>query len=460
MVLLWDNFLKSSKNYSILCLSRGRDKRLKKNLLWLVACLLVGLLTGCGPSESSKREETARQLVEDIVNENYSALRENYKYDDKMDTLINGDQLEEILQSSLQGYGEVVQISDDIAQSGNTYVVSIQMEKGYIDASVTFQGDSQICGLYLSPNLAQAYPLPNDISEQEISFKATEKITLSGTLCVPKGQTTYPLVIFVHGSGPCDRDETIGANQVFRDLAIQLAKKGIASYRYDKRTYVQQEVDKDFTIEDETVDDVLSAIQCLKENDEVNCEQIYVLGHSLGGQLIPMIAQQTNDVQGWIMMAPPARTIQELLLEQTQFLAELDGTIDESEEAQIAIMEDSVQKIEHYEAMDDEQTIFGVYKAYWASLANYDQVEEAKQIMQPVLLLQGEEDYQVTMTDFSIWQKQFQDNPLWTLKSYPNLTHLMMPGKKANGSADYNYPQTISEEVVETISQFINDHQN
>ncbi|MDZ7606573.1 MAG: hypothetical protein U5K79_13515 [Cyclobacteriaceae bacterium] len=57
-------------------------------------------------------------------------------------------------------------------------------------------------------------------------------------MTLPKGKNSFPIVLFVHGSGPNDRDETIGPNKPFRDIAYGLAEKGIASLRYDKRTFV------------------------------------------------------------------------------------------------------------------------------------------------------------------------------------------------------------------------------
>src|SRR5437868_1155092 len=58
---------------------------------------------------------------------------------------------------------------------------------------------------------------------------------LPGTLGLPKGSGPFPAVVLVQGSGPQDRDETMGVNKPFQDIAWGLASNGIAVLRYDKR---------------------------------------------------------------------------------------------------------------------------------------------------------------------------------------------------------------------------------
>lgn len=425
----------------------------KKTKISIILCLMLSLLVGC--SDQDKRENTALALVEDIVTQNYDSLKNSYEYDENMKAFINQEKLAETLESSFIGYGNFVELSDEVISQDNTYIVSIKMENGNLKASVAFQGENQVCGLYLSPDMTQTAPIPDGITELELNLKAQDGLSMGGILCLPQGTGPFPTVIFVHGSGPCDKEETIGANQVFKDLAMQLAQNGIASYRYDKRTYVDREIDVSFTIQDEVTNDVLDAITLLKENEYVDGSKLYVLGHSLGAQMVPMIAQETSDVKGWIMMAPPARQLQDLMIEQANFLAELDGNVDDNEAVQIQIIEGGIESIKRLGGMEDDELVLGGYKAYWQSLKEYDQVDEARYIEEPVLLLQGEEDYQVTMTDFEMWQDAFEGNDLWTFKSFKGLTHTMMPGSKNDGAASYNIPSHISSDVIQSIKEFI-----
>ena len=131
------------------------------------------------------------------------------------------------------------------------------------------------------------------IKETDIQV-CTGNFKLPGTLTLPKNGKDLPVVILVHGSGASDRDETVGANKPFRDLAYGLAERGIAVIRYDKRTKVygadSAPAGKEITFDEESVDDALSAIKLARSIPTINPERIYILGHSLGGTLAPRIA--------------------------------------------------------------------------------------------------------------------------------------------------------------------------
>ena len=72
--------------------------------------------------------------------------------------------------------------------------------------------------------------------EANVSFQAGGN-TLDGTVCLPDGEGSMPIVLFVHGSGPLDRDENTngGKLDVFNQIAHYLSDHGIGSLRYDKR---------------------------------------------------------------------------------------------------------------------------------------------------------------------------------------------------------------------------------
>ena len=100
--------------------------------------------------------------------------------------------------------------------------------------------------------------------------------------------------------------------------------------------------------------------------------------------------------------------------------------------------------------------MLGMWKSYWKWLADYDILQAAKEITQPVLLLQGEEDYQVTMEDFSIWQEELGDKANWKMVAYPGLVHVFIHGEKAEGSAVYSRTEKVDSQVISDIAAFIN----
>ena len=285
---------------------------------------------------------------------------------------------------------------------------------------------------------------------------------LPGILTVPKGEGPFPAVVLLQGSGPSDKDESIGNLKPFRDLAEGLSARGVAVYRFDKRTYVygtELMAKKDITLEDETIEDAVNAVQLLAGQDRIDPNRIYVLGHSLGGNAIPAIAgklkQSPVKARGYIMMAASPRPLDVLMREQYDFLYSLLPEITEEQQAEKDALFAELDRLRDPDSMTEDDTVAGVYASYWKWLAAYDVVQAAEEITEPVLVLQGEEDYQVTMTDFSMWQEAFRGKGNWKLISYPGLTHLFMPGQKSEGSAAYTREARVDEQVIQDIAGFM-----
>ena len=288
---------------------------------------------------------------------------------------------------------------------------------------------------------------------------------LPGTLTLPEGDGPFPAVVLVHGSGPNDRDETIYENKPFKDLAQNLAQKGIAVYRYDKRTYVygkDMAADMSLTLDEETVIDAAAAVSLLKSREDIDSDRVFVLGHSLGGQAIPRIhaalASAENRAAGYIFLAAPARNLAEIPREQYDFLYSFNPVLTNTQKAQKEEIYAQLDRLDNVSALDDSEVLMGAYAFYWKDLLAYDPVSSASEITEPCFVLQGEEDYQVTMTDFSLWQDTFGNSKNWSFRSYTGLTHLFMPGERANGNAVYLKKQTVDARVIADIAEFINTH--
>src|SRR5690606_31358506 len=60
-----------------------------------------------------------------------------------------------------------------------------------------------------------------------------------GTLTLPADSSAIPLVIFIQGSGPTNRDgnQPMMKNDGIKKIAHELAQQGIASFRFDKRIF-------------------------------------------------------------------------------------------------------------------------------------------------------------------------------------------------------------------------------
>ena len=325
--------------------------------------------------------------------------------------------------------------------------------------------DGMIAGLQTgaySGKPEEAEAEPEAFESIELALPVPVCGELPGILAMPKGEGPFPAVILLQGSGPSDMDETVGSLKPFRDLAEGLAAQGIAVYRFDKRSYVygnELAAKKDITLQDEYIEDAVNAVRLLAGQDRIDPDRIFVLGHSLGGNAVPAIARELRQApvkaRGYIMMAASPRPLDVLMREQYNFLYSLLPEISAEQQAEKDALFSELDKLQDLDSLSEDDQVAGVYSAYWKWLAAYDILGAAGEITEPVLLLQGEEDYQVTMEDFGIWSSAFGDRENWHLVSFPGLTHAFVPGEKAEGSAVYTRDGKVREDVILEIASFV-----
>ena len=359
---------------------------------------------------------------------------------------------------------EVKKAADD-----KNIIVVIEFEKGAENILVKFDDQNKIVGFVPAPpeKSAAAAPLyetpkyadANSFEEKEVTVGAGEW-ALPGTLTMPKGKTNVAAVVLIHGSGPNDRDETLGGNKIFKDLAWGLASRGIAVLRYEKRTrqYGAKLGAKNFTVNEETVEDAVSAAQLLMKTPNVDAKKVFVLGHSLGGYLLPRIAEKDKAIAGLISFAGATRPLAEIIVEQYIYIANLDGNISPAEQVQIDQVKEVSTKIKSLTEKDRNsgEIIFYAPVSYYLDLQNYDPAQSAAKLTQPMLILQGESDYQVTMRDFNNWKTALGNRKNVTFKSYPKLTHAFSETGGAKPSPqDYEKPNHVNAQVVGDLADWI-----
>lgn len=346
--------------------------------------------------------------------------------------------------------------------------VTCDFEKASLDVKVVFDEDKKVAGLFFFPPKAQKAYRPPEYADNRLFTErgcvVGDEWRLLATLTIPKGKVPFPVVVLVHGSGPHDRDETIGVNKPFKDLAWGLASRGIAVLGYEKRTkqYPRQcvEMTKNFTVDDEVIDDALTAIEALRKEERIDQGRFFVLGHSLGAMLAPRIAAQDKGIAGLILLAGcPKGLYVEKLLEQTEYLASLDGKIDETEAKQLEEIKGQLKKIRELDIREDE-IVLGASKAYWADLMTYDPIKTAKDLDLPMLILQGERDYQVTREDFRGWEEGLAGQDGVCFKLYSDLNHLFIAGTGKSIPAEYEMPGNIAQVVIEDIVEWIKSQSN
>ena len=343
--------------------------------------------------------------------------------------------------------------------------VTTTFEHQTVDLKVVVDDGGQVVGFFILPVQAAVppadlapppYAKPDSYRERELTVGSGEW-ALPGTLTTPVGPGPFPAVVLIHGSGPNDRDETVESNKPFRDLALGLASRGIAVLRYEKRTRKYSgkiaEV-KGFTVQQETVEDALIALALLRSSAGIDPRRVFVLGHSLGGMLLPRIGQSQPALAGLIVMAGAARPMEDLILDQVTYLAGLDGVVTDPEKKQMEGLRAEVAKVKALKPGATE-SVLGAPASYWLDLQGYDPVQGSKYLPQPMLILQGERDYQVTMADFAAWKKGLASKPNVTFKSYPKLDHLFLAGEGKSSPAEYEKPGHVDAGVVNDIAAWI-----
>ena len=345
------------------------------------------------------------------------------------------------------------------AQQGVQRVeVPLQFDAVTVIAQVVVDAQGRVAGLLLRPAPAGKAPAPAaHAGYRELDFSVPQaRGALPGTLALPDGEGPFPAVVLVHGSGPQDRDETIGDNRPFLDIARGLASQGIAVLRYDKRTLARpQDFQQAFDVDDETTDDAVAALSALAADPRIDGERVFVFGHSQGGMLAPRIAQRWPQARGAVMWAAPARTLLELLPEQNRYLLQLDGDLSPAEQAFLATLDRQIAAARGSVPVAAAELPLGVPQPFWKSIEAVDARADAASLRKPMLMLQGGRDFQVTDTDWALWKAALKTRTDVQWKHYAALNHIGIAGSGPSSLQEYTQPGHVDEQLVRDVAQWI-----
>jgi uncharacterized protein len=376
--------------------------------------------------------------------------------------------------AELGKHGPVTSIGSPITETTGAGAVVVKIllecERGSfgVVASVTTQG--QLTGLQLTPPEATqpiaawqppTYADPSRFAEQEVAL-GQGPLAVSGTLTLPRAPGRHPAVVLLAGSGPLDRDETIGRNKPFKDIAWGLATRGTAVLRFDKVTYAhagEVKQARDFTLNDEYQPHALAAVELLEKHPAVDSELVFLLGHSLGGTAAPRIAAANPTLAGLILMAGGAQPLHWAMVRQVTYLASLSP---QTEPQSRPVIEELTRKAglvdsaELSESTPIQQLPLGVPASYWLDLRDYDPVGTAAALAKPMLILQGGRDYQVTVDDdLARWKAALGERPDVTIHVYPAHNHLFTAGSGPSTPAEYEPAQHVDSAVIADIADWI-----
>ena len=293
---------------------------------------------------------------------------------------------------------------------------------------------------------------------------------LKGMLTLPDDLSApVPAVVLVHGSGSSNMDEKLNQLTPFKDIAEGLAKLGIATLRYDKRSFtygLKMVMSKTvITVKEETTEDAILAGQLLKATPGIDPEKVFLLGHSMGGMLAPRIDAEGGDFRGLILLAGSPRKLEEILLEQLAKIGEESGRLVQK------ILAGQIRKYEKtfhglYDLTDEEAKARkfggGTTLYYFKEMGEHAPESYLKELTKPILVLQGGKDFQVRAdVDYAAYQQILSGHPNATFRLYPELNHLFMNsvyGKISQSKEEYRVKQTLNPQVIADIAAWIHEN--
>lgn len=437
---------------------------MKKVALLLLIALLI---TGCSSHRVEKMtgsiEEISQSYISDLEARNTDQLLNNYHYSVDMENALTEtvfDQIYADLDAKFGNWIKTEEMTQSEQASFTILTYHVIFENADINMNIVFDTDKNIAGLNYTVQLAEM-TAQTESTSTEVTFGNAPHI-LSGTLTIPAGEGPFPALVLVHGSGPNDRDETLMQNKPFLDIATYLTDHGIAVLRYDKRTFTYgKDIDvSNFTPYDETIEDAALALDFLSSQAAVDSSKIFILGHSLGGYLLPKIAEVTPGAAGYIFASAPVTSLEDLIVYQYEYIFNLDSDYTDEEKSQVDALKSAQSNIH---ALTNESTysaseLMGIDKNYWLYLKDYNPTEAALKISQPMLFIQGERDYQVPINELYKWQTVLENHPEVTFNAYPGVNHLLYIGQGTPSPAEYSTPGHVSDTILDDITSWIKNN--
>lgn len=311
-------------------------------------------------------------------------------------------------------------------------------------------------------------------------------VKLAGTLTLPKGEGPFPLVIPISGSGPQDRDETIYGHKPFFVLADHLAKHGIATFRYDERGIGKSTGDFANATSEDFARDVEAIIDNLKKDQRIDSRWIFLVGHSEGGYVAPMVASRRDDVAGIILLAGSGVPGRQIVLDQTRRIAQAAGADEGALADQETLLKTAFELIESGEVNDDQfvdvliektrerlpedrreqfrippiakVTLSQLNSPWFRFFLDYDPATALSKVKVPVLVLFGDKDLQVH-PDLNVppIREALKNNhhPATQVKILPGLNHLFQPSETGSPTEYVQIETTIDPVVLKEISDWI-----
>ena len=229
---------------------------------------------------------------------------------------------------------------------------------------------------------------------------------VGGTLTIPRGAGPFPAIVLVQGLDAADRDATVGANKWLRDVAWGLASRGVATLRYDQRTWTHALAfarQTDFTLAEVSVDDAAAAVRVLRQTPQIDPARVYALGHLSGAFAAARVSAQDPGMAGLILIWPLPGTPLQYAERLAQWLDTGGDDLREHERATINDVRAQAGVVAALMAGEPQARRMGVRPGFQTDLARYSLEDLVRNLKHRVLLLHGARNVLLEAEDVLTW---------------------------------------------------------
>lgn len=416
-------------------------------------------------------EEKTKTLTELLAKRDFDKFKESISEEFKKAT--EGQDLDvfKMLEQELGAYKEIVKT--EIETQNGYYLTdsTLQFEKGTVDQTIAFNGEMVADGVNYLNMKKDIVP---EEGEKEITLDAGTGYPVKGMLKMPKGEVKAGIVI-VDGSGPNDMNMTLGQNKMMKHLSDQLAEKGFAVLRFNKRTYQYGKelakigMQNKTLIKDEFIDDAAEGLKTLAKEQGIPTDKLFILGHSQSGSYLPVINETAGNLaKGYIILSGTPTNIAELSKKQLEKVIE-EGS-ENADEEQVKMMKQNIKTndelLKKIETMSDEELNkpenypFGIPGVYVKDLMKYDPIKLYNDSKLPIFIRIAEFDKQVPVSELELWKNGLDKNENDSIEEVKGANHMMQPSdgktKLANLITDeYQKDAPIVSSVIDDIAAWI-----
>lgn len=423
-----------------------------------------GLLGQAGEQAAVRSGE----LLERLQEGNWSAAVG--MLDSALAAKLDAAQLEIIWRGLQLSHGALQKIGNSTSKEINErtyYYRRLDFERSSIRLELQFDAYFNISALRLQPlSDAEMYlPPPYDqpASYREYSMRVRhDTVQLPALLTLPLVCNHCPVVLLLHDLGPQDKDHSIGPTKAFRDLAVGLAAEGIASLRYDKRTFrYGPELMADLrvlTLENEVMEDALAALALLQTVQEVNQQAVYLIGLGLGGMVAGSVAARSPlPIAGILSIGSSPRPLPDQILDQYIQLLGSTYSFDAMQGA-VQQLERQVRRAKSSSLHPDiagDSLPLQLPAPYWLHLQRFDPAAGYWQTNARLWFVRGSTDFQSQPEDLKAWEKRLLGREQLTFTPLPGLNHLLMPSLDLPPQEAYKRPNHIDPAFVRSLADWI-----